>query len=359
MEQQEVDVVIIGAGQAGLALGYYLRRTALSFVLLDAEERPGGAWQHGWDSLRLFSPAQWSSLPGWMMPGTTGYPTRDEVVDYLTQYAARYQLPVRRPVWVRAVQREADALAVLADDWTYHARAVVSATGTWRRPFIPAYPVQDQFEGVQIHSAYYRSPTPFRGKRVLIIGGGNSAAQILAEVAPIADVTWVTLEPPRFLPEHIDGRYLFEQATARYRVQQGGRPLSPAASLGDIVMVPPVQAARERGILHSVRPFTRFTTTGVVWPDATASMVDVVIWCTGFRPALDHVAPLGILQVDGRVAVAGTRSVREPQLWLVGYGEWTGFASATLIGVNRSARNTVMEITHALRPDATPVIRHT
>ncbi len=234
MEHHEVDVVVIGAGQAGLAVGYYLRRTSLRFVLLDAEEQPGGAWHHGWESLRLFSPAQWSSLPGWLMPGTTAYPTRDDVVAYLTQYETRYQLPVQRPVWVREVHREADGLAAQTTGGTYHAGAVVSATGTWRRPFIPAYPGQDLFQDAQIHSAHYRSPTPFAGQRVLIVGGGNSAAQILAEVAQVADVTWVTLEPPRFLPDHIDGRYLFEQATARYRAMQEGQLLPPVLAISVI-----------------------------------------------------------------------------------------------------------------------------
>jgi hypothetical protein len=343
------DVVVIGAGQAGLATGYYLRRTNLSSVILDAETEPGAAWRHAWDSLRLFSPAQWSSLPGWLMPGSAGYPGRDEVVAYLTAYEERYHLPVRRPVWVEAVRREAESLVVETDGGRYRASAVVSATGSWRKPFVPRYPGQEQLQGQQIHSASYRAPAAFVGQRVLIVGAGNSAAQILAEVAPVADAIWVTLEPPRFLPDDVDGRYLFEQATARYRAMQEGRPLPPPASLGDIVMVPPVKAAREAGVLRSVRPFLRFTATGVMWPDGRETEVDAVIWCTGFRPALDHLAPLGIIEADGQVAVEETRSIREPRLWLVGYGEWTGFASATLIGVGRSARSTVAKIVEVLR----------
>jgi hypothetical protein len=115
-------------------------------------------------------------------------------------------------------------------------------------------------------------------------------------------------------------------------------------------MVPPVRAARARGVLQSVRPFTRFSPHGVIWPDGRETPVDTVIWATGFAPALDHLAPLGVLTPDGLVATAGTRASAEPYLWLVGYGEWTGFASATLIGVGRSARATVAEIQAALRP---------
>ncbi|HEX7239889.1 MAG TPA: ArsO family NAD(P)H-dependent flavin-containing monooxygenase [Longimicrobiaceae bacterium] len=346
---EALDVVVIGGGQSGLAVGYHLRRTALRFAILDAAPSPGGAWLRAWDSLRLFSPARWSSLPGWLMPGGTDeYPTRDEVLAYLAAYEERYQLPVRRPVLVRAVRREGERLAVEGDAGTWTARAVVSATGSWQSPYVPGVPGRESFRGTQLHSAEYVSPAPFAGRRVLVVGGGNSGAQVLAEVSRVADATWVTLEPPRFLPDEVDGRFLFEQATERYRAQLEGRDPGPPRSLGDVVMVEPVREARERGVLHAVRPPERFTETGVVWPGGREEAVDAVIWCTGFRPALAHLAPLGVAGPDGRVEVEGTRSVREPRLWLVGYGEWTGFASATLIGVGRSARATAREIEAAL-----------
>ncbi len=340
------DVVVIGAGQAGLAVGYYLRRTALRFVILDAEHAAGGAWRHGWDSLRLFSPPPYSSLPGWMMPGDhTQVPSRDAVLHYLTAYEERYQLPIQRPVRVSGVRAETDALVVETDRGVYRTRAVVSATGTWSKPYLPDYPGLENYNGEQLHSAMYHSPQQVAGQRVLIIGGGNSAAQILAEVQQVAEATWVTLQPPTFLPDNVDGRYLFEQATARYQAQREGRDYeAPLGGLGDIVMTPSVKEARARGVLQAMPPFQHFTSTGVVWPDGKAMNFDVVLWCTGFRPALDHLAPLGIITEDGRVEVVGTRSVHEPRLWLVGYGEWSGFASATLIGVDRSARATVAEI---------------
>ena len=118
----------------------------------------------------------------------------------------------------------------------------------------------------------------------------------------------------------------------------------PVGGLGDIAMVPPVLEARERDALKSVRPFERFTRDGVMWADGSESAVDVVIWCTGFRPALQHLDSLGVIDTEGRVEVDGTHSIQEPRLWLVGYGEWTGSASATLIGVTRTARSTVNEI---------------
>jgi cation diffusion facilitator CzcD-associated flavoprotein CzcO len=346
---QRVDVAIVGGGQAGLAAGYYLRRTGLSFVILDAGTAPGGAWRHGWESLRLFSPARYSSLPGWLMPGgTDDYPTRAEAIDYLTRYEERYALPVRRAVRVNGVDRDADALTLDTSDGRWWASAVVSATGRWENPHIPDVPGREAFAGRQLHSAHYRAPADFAGQRVLVVGGGNSGAQILAEVSRVAHATWVTRVPPTFMPDHVDGRYLFDQATARYRAQQEGRPDPATANLSDIVMVEPVREARDRGALASVRPFTRFTETGVVWPDGREEGVDAVIWCTGFRPALGHLEPLGVVEPNGRVLVAGTRAVKEPRLWLVGYGDWTGFASATLIAVGRTARVTVQEIVASL-----------
>jgi putative flavoprotein involved in K+ transport len=345
------DVVVIGGGQAGLAVGYHLRRTGLSFVILDAEDGPGGAWRHAWRSLRLFSPAAWSSLPGWLLTGgETTYPSRDDVLDYLARYEARYRLPVRRPVMVRSVERAEDSrLRVVTDQGDWTARTVVSATGTWRHPYIPDYPGREAFRGVQIHSSAYETPEPFTGRRVLIVGGGNSGAQILAEVSRVAEAVWVTERPPVFLPDDVDGRVLFHRATERIKTLQEGRePAMPTGGLGDIVMVPPVVEARERGVLHAVRQFTHFTETGVVWRDGTESPVDAVIWCTGFHPALHPVAGLGLIGLDGTVELDGTRSVREPRLWFVGYGGWSGPASATLIGVGRSARETARRIAEDL-----------
>ena len=345
-----LDVVVIGGGQAGLACSYFLRRANLRFAILDGEQSAGGAWLHAWDSLHLFSPAQWSSLPGWPMPaGDEGYPHRDEVIDYLSRYEERYGLDVERPIDVDGVARSSDGFTIATSRGARRARAVISATGTWRHPFRPSYPGHSVFEGRQIHSAQYRAPTEFAGQRVLVVGGGNSGAQILAELSLVADVTWVTQMPPSFLPDDVDGRVLFERATARWRAAQEGRSIElPAGGFGDVVMVPPVKEARERGVLNAVAPFIRFTEEGVTWRDGSQSRVDAVIWCTGFRPALSHLVPLDLVQEDGRVATNGTRSVDEPMLWLVGYGDWTGTASATLIGVMRTARTTVAEIVEAL-----------
>jgi putative flavoprotein involved in K+ transport len=354
----EYDVVVVGGGQAGLSIGYFLhRRTDLRFVILDSQKRAGGAWLHGWNSLRLFSPAQWSSISGWMFPGPPArYPTRDEVIDYLTQYERRYDLPVERPANVSAVRREGEYLTVESSAGVFQAGAVVSATGTWKNPHIPDYPGIKDFHGAQVHSADYRSPEEFAGQDVLVVGAGNSGAQVMAEVSLVSNAMWVTLEEPQFLPDDVDGRVLFDRASEKYRALVGGAcgaggddNEKPSDPLGNIVMVKPVLEARKRGTLEAVRPFVRFTTNGVVWTDGSETAVDAVIWCTGFKSALEHLAPLGVISEAGRIDTAGTRSLKEPRLWLVGYGDWTGYASATLIGVGRTARRTVEEITASLK----------
>ncbi|VVE24669.1 ArsO family NAD(P)H-dependent flavin-containing monooxygenase [Pandoraea nosoerga] len=343
---RHVDTLVVGGGQSALATAYFLRRWAVDYVVLDDQPAAGGAWQNAWPSLQLFSPAQWSSLPGWpMQGGERHYPSRDDIVAYLREYEARYAIPVRRPVHVSTIVARNDGLHVRTDHGDWLAQTVVSATGSWRAPYVPAYPGQEAFRGRQMHSADYRGAQALQGLKVLVVGGGNSGAQIHAEVSRWSEATWVTLAPPSYLPDDVDGRVLFERATARWQAARRGEPDPyPKGGLGDIVMVPSVREARARGVLHAVRPFSRFVDDGVVWPDGTHSHVDVVIWCTGFRPALQHLDGLQLADAQGRIRVSGTRAADEPRLWLVGYGEWTGYASATLIGVMRSARATAQEI---------------
>ncbi|MGA5642608.1 ArsO family NAD(P)H-dependent flavin-containing monooxygenase [Streptomyces cinereoruber] len=351
-QHRTVDVVVIGGGQAGLAAGYHLRRADLDFVILDADPAPGGAWQHTWDSLHLFSPAAYSSLPGRLMPPQPGetYPQAAHVVDYLTDYEQRYDLPVHRPVRVSGVHREEELLRVETHSGVWRARAVISATGTWSRPFVPAVPGRTEFAGTQLHTVEYRRPSDFAGQRVIVVGGGNSGAQIAADLAHGTTLTWVTLREPRYLTDDIDGRALFDHATARRRALDEGRTdTGGVASLGDIVAVPPVREARDAGLLKAQPVFDRITATGVAWADGAAAEADAIIWCTGFRPALSHLAPLGLRGLRGHLPTHGTQAVGEPRLHLLGYGDWTGPASATLIGVGRPARDAARRIADLLR----------
>jgi thioredoxin reductase len=340
------DLIIIGGGQSALACAYYLRRTGLRYVLLDNQPDCGGAWRHAWDSLTLFSPAEQSSLPGWWMPKSKHpFPTRAEVIDYLCRYEQRYEVPVHRPVNVSAVSRQADRFQLDTNQGRYSARAVISATGTWGKPFIPDVPGRETFAGVQLHSAFYKNARAFAGQKVLVAGEGNSGAQILAEVSKVAITAWAVRRTPQFLPDDVDGRVLFNVASAKYYAEQRGEPFDAKKfGLGNIVMVPSVLEARSRGVLKAAGQIASINQTGVVWANGKEEDFDAIIWCTGFGYATGHLRPLGQQDERGRMPADGPRSAEVPGLWLVGYGGWTGFASATMIGVGRSARRTVKEV---------------
>lgn len=339
------DVVVVGGGQAGLATSFYLRRAGIEHRVLDREPEPGGAWRHTWPSLRLFSPAAYSSLPGWQMPRVEEeYPGAGHVRDYLARYERRYELPVERPVEVEHVTRSPHGFRTFTDRGPVDSRAVVMATGTWSRPFVPAYPGYREFEGVRLHSGIYPGAQELHGHRVLVVGGGNSAAQIAADLLGGAEVTWCAPQPPTYLPDGVDGHELFRLATARLRGQEG------IDGLGDIVAVPAVRRARDEGGLRALPMFERFTGTGIVWPDGTEQDVDAVVWCTGFRAALGPLESVDVPRTEGRVVTDGPVVEEMPGLYLVGYGDWVGAASATLIGVGQWAKAAVRDIQRLLAP---------
>ncbi|QTG81873.1 ArsO family NAD(P)H-dependent flavin-containing monooxygenase [Arthrobacter crystallopoietes] len=363
---RDVDVLILGGGQAGLAAGFYLNRLrrdaaagrsgpAPTFAILDCNEQPGGAWQHYWDSLELFSPAVYSSLPGYQMPPWQGggNPSARHVVDYLRTYETRYGLPVHRPVTVTAVQHEpGGGYATDTDQGQWTSRAVISATGNWNAPYIPQLPGSGLFTGEQLHTTGYRGRDTYAGLRIIVVGGANSGAQIVADLAPVADVTWVTRKPPHYLPDDIDGRALFQIATHHARaVANGETSPGSVASFGDIVAVPAVKAARDAGQLNSRPMFSRFIPGGVQWDDGGQLEADVIIWCTGFRPDLQHLQPLDLTTRNGIPETGedlATRSTDHRNLFFLGYGDWCGPASATLIGVGAMARDTVKALAQYL-----------
>ncbi|WP_420601767.1 ArsO family NAD(P)H-dependent flavin-containing monooxygenase [Flagellimonas sp.] len=346
------DTIIIGGGQAGLSVAYFLRRHKVDFLILDNQKSSGGSWLHTWDSLRLFSPVQYSSLSGWPMPQSEDeYPLKDELIQYLEAYEKRYDFPIHRPVTVKSVIKEGDLFKIETENTIYHSKTVVSATGTHGNPYVPVYPGQDLFKGQQLHSSQYVNPDEFSGKKVLVVGGGNSGAQILAEVSKVAETVWVTLETPYFLPEEIDGRYLFVEATNKFLGKKSTatpKKENGKISLSNIVQVASVKEALQRDVYQSKKPFSSFYEHGVTWPDGSKEEFDAVIWCTGFKANLKHLDPLQLPQ-NGRIAAKNTRSVQEPNLWLVGYGSWTGYASATIYGVGKTARQTGLEIAQTLQ----------
>jgi len=362
----QVDVLVVGGGQAALAAGYYLQRARRrlggetpTFALLDANPTPGGAWTAGWNTLQLFSPASFSSLPGWPMPEWTGEgnPSAEHVRSYLAAYENRYQLAVHRPVRARDVTgTEGGGFEVATGQEVWRCRVLVNATGTWGRPFWPSYPGMAGFGGRQLHTVDYRRAADFEGETVLVAGGGNSGAQVAADLTSRhhGRTVWVTQRPPRFLPDDVDGRKLFELATRRVQAAAAGQQEAGVGVLGDIVMVPPVLAARRRGNLQAQPIFDRLSPTGVVWDDPPRQLhVDAIIWCTGFRPDLRHLARLPLTRRNGLPVTdpaLPSRSVDNPALFFLGYGDWCGPASATLIGVGAAARATVDAALTLLQP---------
>ena len=280
MKEELCDLIIIGGGQSAMACAYFLRRTNLKYIILDDQQQSGGAWQHGWDSLTLFSPAEQSSLPGWMMPKSDKqFPSKQQVLDYLMAYQGRYGIPIQHSTKVISIKKQGDIFQVVSSQRDYQSKAIISATGTFQNPFIPDLPGMRLFRGQQLHSSEYKNEIPFNGKTVLVVGGGNSGAQILAEVSKVASTVWATAKEPQFLPDDVDGRVLFDVASAKYHAMKEGREFSPAQyNIGNIVMVPPVKEARSRRVLKARETFKEFYEDGVIWQDGTREQFDAVIW---------------------------------------------------------------------------------
>ncbi|GAA3398288.1 NAD(P)-binding domain-containing protein [Streptomyces roseoviridis] len=348
---REVDVVVVGAGQAGLSAAYHLRRTGFApdrdFVVLDHAPRPGGAWQFRWPSLTYGKVHGMHALPGKELTGADpGRPSSEVVGGYFADYEDTFDLRVHRPVDVRAVREgEGGRLLVETSEGDYATRALINATGTWDRPFWPRYPGQETFRGRQLHTAQYPGPESFAGLRVIVVGGGASGTQHLMEIAEVAaGTTWVTRREPVWREGpfgEAEGRTAV--ALVEERVRRGLPPRSVVSVTG-LPLTDAVRAARERGVLDRRPMFDRITPTGVAWDDGRTADADVILWATGFRPAIDHLAPLRLREPGGGIRVEGTRAVRDPRVHLVGYGP-----SASTIGANRAGRAAVAGIRELLR----------
>ncbi|MBC9717491.1 NAD(P)-binding domain-containing protein [Streptomyces sp. TRM66268-LWL] len=349
-EARQVEVVVIGAGQAGLSAAYHLRRVGYvpdrDFVVLDHAPRPGGAWQFRWPSLTYGRVHGMHALPGMELTGADATRPSSEVIgEYFAAYEERFDLRVHRPVDVAAVREgEGGRLLVESSEGTYATRALISATGTWDRPFWPRYPGQETFRGRQLHTAQYPGPEEFAGQRVVVVGGGASGTQHLLEIAPYAaSTTWVTRREPVFR----EGPFGEEEGRAAValvedRVRQGLPPRSVVSVTG----LPLNDAIREglaNGVLDRQPMFDRITPEGVAWSDGRVVEADVILWATGFRPVVDHLAPLRLRETGGGIRLDGTRVARDPRIHMVGYGP-----SASTIGANRAGRAAVTEIRRLL-----------
>jgi cation diffusion facilitator CzcD-associated flavoprotein CzcO len=330
-----LDSVVIGAGQAGLSASYHLQRRGISHVVLDAEEAPGGAWQHRWDSLTMRDVHGIAALPGAERPALTAERANVVVPAYYSGYERSHRLPVVRPVRVDAVVDTGDGLLeVRAGDRSWLTRTVVNATGTWSRPFVPSYPGAETFSGRQLHTHEYAGPEPFRGRRVVVVGGGASAVQLLGEVAPVAaDTLWVTRREPvwrtdEFTPEV--GRAAVALVEERVR---RGVPQASVVSVTGLALREQEREAERLGAYERHPMFTAIEPDGVRMADGDVWAADVILWATGFRPAIGHLAPLRLRSEHGGIQLDGTTAVADARIQLVGYGP-----SASTIGANRAGR---------------------
>ncbi len=332
-------VVVIGAGQSGLAAARALRELNISAVVLEAGDRPAGSWPCYFDSLQAFSPAGFNSMLGMPFPGDPGrYPTRDEVADYLERYAATLDVEIQtntRVVTVRLEDRE--FVIVTADGRQLRAGGIVAASGSFSSPYRPAFPGEKSFTAELSHVADYRNPTPYAGKRVIVVGAGDSAAQVANELAPIANITLAARHPVRFIPQRIGGE------DVHYWLRETGFDSLPAEWLSKItggsVITDSIglQQTLADGLLD-VRPmFIALDADHVVWSDDERERVDAIILATGYRPSLDYLRELGALDPHGAPLHAGGISTTHLGLVYLGLEFQRSYASNTLRGVSADA----------------------
>lgn len=350
-DDRVLESLVIGAGQAGLAASYFLRARGVDHLVLDANPRPGGAWQHRWASLSMDDVHGIADLPDSTAPDGSRRAANLVVPGYFDGYERWHHLPVVRPVRVDRVESEGDLLVVHAADRTWRTRTLVNATGTWTRPFVPYYPGIASFAGEQVHTAHYPGPEHFRGRRVLVVGGGASAVQLLGELAPLTDTLWVTRRPPVWREEEFDRTAGLAAVTAvEERVRQGLPPASVVSVTG-LALRPQEQEAARLGAYDRLPMFERIEPDGVRWADGRSERVDVILWATGFRPAVDHLAPLGLRSPEGGIALVrvpgnvqgATTAVRDPRVQLVGYGP-----SASTLGASRAGRQAALAVSRHL-----------
>lgn len=345
------EVVVIGAGQSGLAAAHALLERHMATVVLEAKDRAAGSWPRYYDSLLAFSPAGFNSMPGMPFPGDPDqYPTRDQVADYLESYAATLGVEIRTCTPVVTVSREDGAFVVVtASGARLRAAGVVAASGSFSTPYRPAFPGQENFTGELTHVADYRNPAPYVGSRVIVAGAGDSAAQVAHELAPLARVTLAARHPLRFIPQQIGGK------DVHYWLRETGFDSLPAEWLNKItggsVITDSVglQQALADGLLD-VRPmFTRLDGDHVVWNHGERERVDAVILATGYRPSLGYLRELGALDPTGAPLHAGGISTTHLGLAYLGLEHQRSFASNTLRGVSADASTVIAPLVAWIR----------
>jgi thioredoxin reductase len=345
------DIAVIGAGQAGLSSAYHLKKRGLTphrgFVVLDQSPQAGGAWQYRWQSLKMSTVNRLHDLPGMRFSEVVGsdvteVEARVAVPRYFAAYEQAFELPVYRPVSVRVVCERGERFRIETDRAVWSVRGIINATGTWETPYIPAYPGAERFQGRQLHTRDYRNAEEFVGQHVIVVGGGISAIQLLDEISRVTTTTWVTRRPPEFragpFTEEL-GRAAVEMVEERVRQ---GLPPNSVVSVTGLPITPTIEAMQARGVLTRRPMFSEILEDGVRWADGEIEQADVILWCTGFRSSLDHLAPLMLREAGGGITMTGrlaTQVAREPRVHLVGYGP-----SASTIGANRAGGAAAREL---------------
>lgn len=335
-----LDSIVIGAGQAGLSASRHLVRRGIEHLVLDANDAPGGAWQHRWDSLDMDDVHGIADLPDAAAPTRSAKRANQVVPTYFADYERHFELPIIRPVTVDGVTNDGDLLLVRAGSMSWHTRTLINATGTWTQPFVPHYPGIETFAGEQLHTADYPGPEHFAGKRVVVVGGGASAVQFLGELAPITDTIWVTRREPVWRTDDFHPDAGLEAVTYVAERVRRGLPPASVVSVTGLTLRPQEREAELLGAYQRRPMFAAIERDGVRWADGAFEPVDVILWATGFRPAVSHLAPLHLrspeggiqLEVGGSVQNAVT-AVLDRRVQLVGYGP-----SASTIGANRAGR---------------------
>jgi putative flavoprotein involved in K+ transport len=341
-----VETIVIGAGQAGLAVGYHLSQRGLPFVMLDANERVGDQWRRRWDSLRLFTPAKFDSLPGMPFPAPpNAFPTKDAMGDYLEAYARQFDLPVETGVRVERLSRNGSHYIVEAGDQRYEARNVVVAMANYQRPWVPEFANQLRSDIVQLHSADYRNPTQTQPGDVLLVGAGNSGSEIALELSRTHRV-WMSGRDTGYIPfrvEGLAGRLILVRLVLRvlfHRILTIKTPLGRKARPKIIVKGGPLIRVKRKDL--EVARVTRVPRiAGIedgrpVLDDGRVMDVSNVIWCTGFRPGFSWID----LPIHGdREPQHRSGTVEEhPGLYFVGLHFLSALSSAMIHGVGRDAQ---------------------
>lgn len=333
------DVVVVGGGQAGLATGYHLARTGLDFVVLDQRRRAGDSWRERWASLRLFTPAGFDALPGLPFPAPRNHrPGRDEMADYLTRYADTAGLPVRHGTRARRLDRIGERYLVTTAHGVLDARHVVVATGAFATPRIPSFATALAPSIAQLHSARYREPAQLDVRSVLVVGAGNSGAEIALELAPGRRV-WLAGRNTGHVPAGLDARLY------RVTVAVGvGNPLGRGIAAAVAGRGTPLVGIRERDLATAgvVRvPRVVGTCAGApLLADGRTLTVDAVVWCTGHRP---DDAWLGVPS-GGRLRHRRGVVRDEPGLYVVGRPFQTALSSGLVGGAGKDAEVVVRAI---------------